>query len=845
MTLLTDFLVEHGSTLTLGVTGILFVGWSFVLIDRQPIHKQRLAELSVIAAVLWLGLAALPWPSREPPRTVESASKPDRRLVDDPPSPPAAVDYTMSVVKPKPRVVEAMPHRVPPGLLEFDGIPSLEWTPSMTSSIPLTETPAPALDDRRTFDAAFAARFYLASVGLAMVTLSAAWLRLRRLVRRAKRPTQSVLEVWDGLTPPKAARLLVGPSDSTPMSFGVLKPTVCIPSTLTERGGAELEAVLRHELAHLRHRDSLSRMAFNSAMPLFALHPLYWLLRRQAMFAAELRADAGAAEPVGAEHYVEALVGLFNQGGRPRRLLAASTVWTSESEFCRRMTMLLKRDRSVTQRTSWTWRTAAVVFAAIAVTLSANQFGVVYAQTAKPKSAEGTPMDPVMTTAGRSLPANLFADSAGGDKGSREKVFATGQLAKAAFDSAADLASNDAGEISEEVRAAARALTMELQDLHVTKEILDAYPSSPEVEIRKAKNNLETARVMRLQSDLYKRIGTRGTGGHAEDERKLRRILTELDEAKKRLGPDHPTCTELKEKFTRYQDEAKERATRNVKRRQEWVERCRTLADDMQRQAEQKLLELSNSILDHADLKRLPSDVRTQDATPSSGAQTTKDDKWLIHRLREENAALRQQFHEQNRVLAASLTLAAPPSGPQSIPYLKHQLRMAEAEPLILQRRLEYYKSDLVRIEKMRQTGSAGQAEFEKSRMAVETAEAELRKALVEIDSLKSLIMELEKEASSKSQSAMGSAKKSAISSKDQLALMGKGVMHLKSDWDRLKKLQEAGSVSREEVAKTGAIYENAVVQWQKFLDEIDTDLSSSGEAAKSTREPRKSQPAK
>src|SRR5687768_10640345 len=69
-----EFLSEHGSRLAVGASAILALGCLLVWCVRQPIHKQRLAELSVIGALLWLGLAVLPLERRTAPEVSEKNS---------------------------------------------------------------------------------------------------------------------------------------------------------------------------------------------------------------------------------------------------------------------------------------------------------------------------------------------------------------------------------------------------------------------------------------------------------------------------------------------------------------------------------------------------------------------------------------------------------------------------------------------------------------------------------------------------------------------------------------------------------------------------------------------------
>src|SRR5579884_3649447 len=62
---------------------------------------------------------------------------------------------------------------------------------------------------------------------------------------------------------PKTVSLRVASSDSEPSARGVLRPVITIPAGLSSSVNAdEMEAILVHELAHVRRRDNLSACLF-------------------------------------------------------------------------------------------------------------------------------------------------------------------------------------------------------------------------------------------------------------------------------------------------------------------------------------------------------------------------------------------------------------------------------------------------------------------------------------------------------------------------------------------------------------------------------------------------------
>jgi squalene-hopene/tetraprenyl-beta-curcumene cyclase len=134
---------------------------------------------------------------------------------------------------------------------------------------------------------------------------------------------------------------------------------VLIPPYLCEgECEGELEAVLLHELAHVKGRDTFLLFVASVLRVFLFVHPLYWLLWKDLRLNQELLADAWAAQRVGsAATYAERLVRVAQHSG-------ALISWTlpvlqairRRSEFYQRMDYLLRRGQNtrleVSRRTS-------------------------------------------------------------------------------------------------------------------------------------------------------------------------------------------------------------------------------------------------------------------------------------------------------------------------------------------------------------------------------------------------------------------------------------------------------------------------------------------------------------
>jgi beta-lactamase regulating signal transducer with metallopeptidase domain len=93
---------------------------------------------------------------------------------------------------------------------------------------------------------------------------------------------------------------------SVPVTWGVWRPIVLLPTEALRWPADRLQAVLRHELVHVRARDAAMRLTARIACALFWFHPgAWWLARRLEADAEEATDDRVLLSGVRASDYAE------------------------------------------------------------------------------------------------------------------------------------------------------------------------------------------------------------------------------------------------------------------------------------------------------------------------------------------------------------------------------------------------------------------------------------------------------------------------------------------------------------------------------------------------------------
>lgn len=142
-----------------------------------------------------------------------------------------------------------------------------------------------------------------ASISLLRLPVSVGW--IRRLRQTPQSPQQAIwqarldlLSAGFGITRDVALRVVDG-LDS-PLCAGWLRPVVFVPAALLTRMTPQLiEALLAHELAHIRRHDYLVNVVQSFIEAVLFYHPVTWWLSRQIRHERELIADHLAAQHTG------------------------------------------------------------------------------------------------------------------------------------------------------------------------------------------------------------------------------------------------------------------------------------------------------------------------------------------------------------------------------------------------------------------------------------------------------------------------------------------------------------------------------------------------------------------
>jgi len=357
---ITDWLAAHGPIYLLGSTIVLGIGAALMLLCREPLYRQRLGELTIIATLVWCMLASIPldrW------SWVEEQSEP-------------------------PVSIPAAPVLMAEDLLAEDAVPVLpvnEDVEALIAQLPVETkrsfAPPPSMQTvKPSFNWPLAiAAVYLVAAGICAVWLLTGRLVLTLLIRTANAPPDWLATVYEELAGADCrARLLVSRRFRRPICFGIRRPVILLPQHLCQPSQEQqLRHVLLHELAHVRQRDAVGNLSLNVALPALYFHPMYWWIVLRVRLARELVADDRAAASTQRHAYVASLTSVA-RGLAPRftGTLGVLGLFRTQSQFYRRLKMLVERKNRLAMVTSRSWRTAGVAMSAVGVIALAAVLGL-------------------------------------------------------------------------------------------------------------------------------------------------------------------------------------------------------------------------------------------------------------------------------------------------------------------------------------------------------------------------------------------------------------------------------------------------------------------------------------
>ena len=165
---------------------------------------------------------------------------------------------------------------------------------------------------------------------------------------------------------PRPVAVCVSDQLRVPTAIGFVRPLVVIPSwTMQELSPTELNAILLHELAHLRRWDDCTNLIQKILGALFFFHPAVWWIEKKLALEREMACDdlvlAKTASP---RVYAECLVSLAEKSLLRRGLALAQAAVHRMGQVSLRVSQILDVNRPIATRV---WRPAPVLLTGVSL----------------------------------------------------------------------------------------------------------------------------------------------------------------------------------------------------------------------------------------------------------------------------------------------------------------------------------------------------------------------------------------------------------------------------------------------------------------------------------------------
>jgi protein TonB len=168
-------------------------------------------------------------------------------------------------------------------------------------------------------------------------------LRLRKYRRHAK--SLDPVPAWCN-----EAAILVSPEIGSPVTFGLFRPVILLPENFLDWNKTAADAVLCHEILHVRRRDWLLTMAEEFVRALFWFHPAIWWTVGEIQLAREQTVDRAAVDMLNSrDQYVDALLSIA--GAASTLDVAPAPLFLRKRHLKQRVVSILKEVRMSQTRT--------------------------------------------------------------------------------------------------------------------------------------------------------------------------------------------------------------------------------------------------------------------------------------------------------------------------------------------------------------------------------------------------------------------------------------------------------------------------------------------------------------
>jgi len=171
----------------------------------------------------------------------------------------------------------------------------------------------------------------------------------------------------------------VSSSIRTPMTWGVIRPVILLPTYVASWSAEERDVVIRHERAHIERRDWMWQAFAQVMTAIFWFHPLMWLAARQLRNEAEHAADdVTLAGGIQAPDYADRLMAVARQYTGRSTAAGAGVAMLRHPALAERVAAILDAGRI--RKSASVGARIGVLLAAVAVLvpLSAFQNRTVY-----------------------------------------------------------------------------------------------------------------------------------------------------------------------------------------------------------------------------------------------------------------------------------------------------------------------------------------------------------------------------------------------------------------------------------------------------------------------------------
>ncbi len=226
----------------------------------------------------------------------------------------------------------------------------------------------------------------------------------------------------------RPVELLLHEEIAGPLTYGIARPVIVLPSDARDWGEVELRSALVHELEHVRRHDWAVQLAARATSAVYWFHPLVWVAWRRLRLEAERACDDSVVRSVDDTDYAEQLVSLARRMSLSHAQPALGMA--SRSDLSVRVSAIL----DATQRRG----RASVLASASAMVLASAALFVVAPISAVAQSTERQATAPLADTpAARgdsaSLDRVLLGAAGSGDTAAIDRLLEAGANVNAAF----------------------------------------------------------------------------------------------------------------------------------------------------------------------------------------------------------------------------------------------------------------------------------------------------------------------------------------------------------------------------------------------------------------------------